>query len=207
MACSLAGQAAKDRRQGKPNVRRGGSRGKLRDGKDATAPEGCAAFGHSRLHRCDHASAGAQASARPCAASSRWAVVVTPKSSVANPAEADYGLDRPPRESVVLKRVAAGRASPWRPTSGVTQPRPFLSPASRAFSHREPNPSCRHPSIDHRAPACLGFRECAGTASVVSCFACDSPFLPEGTAKHAPAAVALYHVESEGEPFDGMAHH
>jgi hypothetical protein len=41
-----------------------------------------------------------------------------------------------------------------------------------------PRPSCRHSSIDHLAPACLGFRECAGMASVVSCFACDSCFLP-----------------------------
>ena len=37
----------------------------------------------------------------------------------------------PRGKSVVLKRVAAGRASPWRPTSGVTQPRPFLSSASK----------------------------------------------------------------------------
>ena len=79
MACSLAGQAAKDRRQGKPNVRCGGGRGKLRDGKDATAPE--AALPSVGLHRCDRASAGAQALS-PAHASNRSALPVTKTQSV-----------------------------------------------------------------------------------------------------------------------------
>jgi hypothetical protein len=67
--------------------------------------------------------------------------------------------------------------------------------------------SLPRPLIDQPRLPGLALGKGAGLASVVSGTAsCDYPFLPEGAAKHPPAALAFHDGESEGEPFHGMAH-